>query len=88
MVDPKTLSIVIKKHRKAAKLSQLQLSEMAGVGKTVVYDIEKGKETIQLATLRKILYVLNITVELKSPYMIHVIPYLKFEAELEQNKSK
>jgi HTH-type transcriptional regulator / antitoxin HipB len=69
MIDPGTLSIVIKKHRKAAKLSQLQLAEMAGVGKTVVYDIEKGKETIQLATLRKILNVLNIKIELVSPYM-------------------
>ena len=88
MVDPKTLSIVIKKHRKAAKLSQLQLAEFAGVGKTVVYDIEKGKETIQLATLRKILNVLNIKVDLKSPYMVHVLPYLNSESELEQNESK
>jgi HTH-type transcriptional regulator / antitoxin HipB len=72
MIDPGTLSIVIKKHRKAAKLSQLQLAEMAGVGKTVVYDIEKGKETIQLATLRKILNVLNIKIELVSPFMNQV----------------
>ena len=69
MIDPKTLSLIIKKHRKAAKLSQIQLAEMAGVGKTVVYDIEKGKETIQLATLRKILNVLNIKIELVSPFM-------------------
>jgi HTH-type transcriptional regulator / antitoxin HipB len=69
MIDPGTLSIIIKKHRKAAKLSQLQLAEMAGVGKTVVYDIEKGKETIQLDTLRKILNVLNIKIELVSPFM-------------------
>lgn len=72
MIDPGTLSIIIKKHRKAAKLSQIQLAEMAGVGKTVVYDIEKGKETIQLATLRKILKVLNIKIELVSPYMNQV----------------
>jgi HTH-type transcriptional regulator/antitoxin HipB len=72
MIDPGTLSIVIKKHRKAAKLSQIQLAEMAGVGKTVVYDIEKGKETIQLATLRKILQVLNIKIELVSPFMHQV----------------
>ena len=72
MIDPETLSIIIKKHRKAAKLSQLQLAEMAGVGKTVVYDIEKGKETIQLDTLRKILNVLNIKIELVSPFMHQV----------------
>jgi transcriptional regulator with XRE-family HTH domain len=56
-------------HRKAAKLSRAQLSEMAGVGKTVIYDIEKGKETIQLNTLRKILKVLNIKIVLTSPLM-------------------
>ena len=67
MIDPKTLADVIKTHRKAARLSQIQLAEMAGVGKTVVYDIEKGKETIQLVTLRKILHILNIKVELVSP---------------------
>jgi transcriptional regulator with XRE-family HTH domain len=72
MIDPGTLSVIIKMHLKAAKLSQLQLAEMAGVGKTVVYDIEKGKETIQLATLRKILQVLNIKIELVSPYMNQV----------------
>jgi y4mF family transcriptional regulator len=72
MIDPGTLYVIIKMHRKAAKLSQLQLAEMAGVGKTVVYDIEKGKETIQLATLRKILNVLNIKIELVSPYMNQV----------------
>jgi y4mF family transcriptional regulator len=69
MLEPKVLGTVIKKHRKAAGLSQLQLAEMAGVGKTVIFDIEKGKETIQLNTLRKILAVLNIKVQLASPFM-------------------
>ena len=69
MLEPKILATVIKKHRKAAGLSQLQLAEMAGVGKTVVFDIEKGKQTIQLVTLRKIMAVLNIKVQLNSPFM-------------------
>jgi HTH-type transcriptional regulator/antitoxin HipB len=69
MLEPKVLATVIKKHRKASGLSQFQLAEMAGVGKTVIFDIEKGKETIQLDTLRKILVVLNIKVQLTSPYM-------------------
>ena len=73
MLEPKLLATVIKKHRKAAGLSQLQLAEMSGVGKTVVYDIEKGKETIQLDTLRKILAVLNIKVQLTSPFMIKIL---------------
>jgi DNA-binding XRE family transcriptional regulator len=69
MVQPQELADVIKMHRKAARLSRTQLAEMAGVGKTVIYDIEKGKETIQLNTLRKILKVLNIKIELTSPLM-------------------
>ncbi len=63
------LANIIKMHRKAAKLSRIKLAEMAGVGKTVIYDIEKGKETIQLNTLGKILKVLNIKIELTSPLM-------------------
>ena len=73
MLEPKFLASIIRKHRKAAGLSQLQLAEMAGVGKTVVFDIEKGKETIQLNTLRKILTVLNIKVQLDSPYMNQIL---------------
>ena len=60
---------IVRLHRKAAKLSRLQLAELSGVGKTVIYDIEKGKETIQLDTLRKILRVLNIKIVLTSPFM-------------------
>ncbi len=69
MLEPGKLASTIKMHRKAAGLSQLQLAEMAGVGKTSVFDLEKGKETIQLDTLRKILKVLNIKVELTSPFI-------------------
>lgn len=69
MLNPETLAEIIRKHRKAAGLSQLQLAEMAGVGKTVVFDLEKGKQSIQLDTLRKILKVLNIKVQLNSQLM-------------------
>ncbi len=72
MLEPEVLASIIRKHRKAARLSQLQLAIMAGVGKTVVFDLEKGKETIQLDTLRKILTVLNIKVQLTSPYMSQI----------------
>lgn len=56
-------------HRKKSKLTQKQLADLAGVGKTVVFDIEKGKETVQLNTLLKVLSVLNIKLEIKSPLM-------------------
>ena len=69
MTQSQALAEIIRMHRKAARLSRAQLAEMAGVGKTVIYDIEKGKESIRLNTLRKILKVLNIKIELTSPLM-------------------
>lgn len=69
MEQSQKLAEVISLHRKAAKLSRIKLAELAGVGKTVVYDIEKGKESVQLDTLRKILKVLNITIVLTSPLL-------------------
>jgi len=69
MTHPQELADAIKMHRKAARLSRIRLAEMAGVGKTVVFDLEKGKETIQLDTLRKIMAVLNIKVQITSPFM-------------------
>lgn len=67
MIESKEIAEIIKTHRKVAGLSQLELAEMAGVGKTSVFDVEKGKETIQLNTLKKILGVLNINIMLISP---------------------
>jgi y4mF family transcriptional regulator len=73
MEQSQELAEVIRSHRKAAKLSRVQLAELAGVGKTVVYDIEKGKESVQLDTLQKILKVLNIKIVLTSPLMDNLI---------------
>lgn len=44
-------------------------ADLAGVGKTVIYDIEKGKETIRLSTLQKVLRVLNVKISFTSPLM-------------------
>jgi y4mF family transcriptional regulator len=61
------LGAFIKNHRKSTGLSQLKFAQLVGVGKTLVYDLENGKETVQLSYLNKILDGLNIQVELMSP---------------------
>lgn len=61
------LGALIKDHRKEAGLTQLELANLAGVGKTTVFDIEKNKETVRLNNLFAVLQVLNIKVEFKSP---------------------
>ncbi|KLT68710.1 helix-turn-helix domain-containing protein [Flavobacterium sp. ABG] len=61
------LGLVIKEHRKAAGLTQLQLADLAGVGKTTVFDIEKNKESVRWNSLQAVLNVLNIEVQFISP---------------------
>jgi len=53
--------------RKQSGLSQQELARLAGIGKTAVFDIEKGKQTVQLDTLLKVLDTLNIQLRLESP---------------------
>jgi transcriptional regulator with XRE-family HTH domain len=50
-------------------LSRIDLADIAGVGKTAVYDIENGKETVRFNTLLKVLGALNISISLNSPLM-------------------
>jgi HTH-type transcriptional regulator/antitoxin HipB len=66
-MDDFDLGLFIKEHRKVAGLTQLELANLAGVGKTTVFDIEKNKETVRWNNLLAILKVLNIEVQFKSP---------------------
>lgn len=61
------LGKLITEHRKAAGLTQLQLADLAGIGKTTVFDIEKNKQSIRLDSLIAVLNVLNIDVQFISP---------------------
>lgn len=67
----KKMARMIRFHRKKAKLTQLQLATLADVGKTAVFDIEKGKKTVQLDTLLAVLNVLNIQIQFEGP-LIHL----------------
>jgi len=58
---------IIHEHRKAAGLTQKELADLAGIGKATVFDIEKGKETVRMINLLKVLEVLNLTLKLESP---------------------
>ena len=64
------LAALIKHHRKKSGLTQNELAMLAGVGKTSVFDAEKGKTTIRMDILLKILHILNIKLIPKSPLSI------------------
>lgn len=58
---------LLRVHRKKSGLSQQELAKLAGVGKTVIFDLEHGKMTVQLDTLLRILDALNIEIRISSP---------------------
>jgi len=57
------LSEMVLKVRKHAGLTQKELADLAGVAKNLVYELEKGKMTIQYSNLLKVLHVLNIEIK-------------------------
>jgi y4mF family transcriptional regulator len=59
---------MVRYFRKQSGLSQQQLAQLTGVGKTVIFDIEKGKATIQLNSLLKVLDILNIQLKFVTPF--------------------
>ncbi|MFH1321336.1 MAG: helix-turn-helix domain-containing protein [Bacteroidota bacterium] len=71
------LGRIIRYHRKAAGLTQIELADLAGLGKTVIYDIEKGKETVQWRSVKSLLNALNIKIKLESPLMEKFIKHEK-----------
>lgn len=61
------LGSIIRFHRRKARLTQSDLAALADVGKTVVFNIEKGKGSIRVDTLTKVLEALNIKIDWTSP---------------------
>jgi transcriptional regulator with XRE-family HTH domain len=62
------LGEIIKTTRKLAGLSQIDLAERAGVGKTLVFNLEKGSTQISFENILKVLKVLNIKLDFKLPF--------------------
>jgi y4mF family transcriptional regulator len=66
---PEDLGKIVRFHRKKSGLTQAEVARLAGVGKTVVFQLEKGKTTVRMDTASRILSVLNIRLEAVSPLM-------------------
>ena len=62
-----SLHNLIRDCRRLSRLSQHALAKLAGVGKTAVFDLEHGKESVRFDTLLKILKVLNIKISFEAP---------------------
>jgi len=69
VLDLSRIGSMVRFHRKAAGISRMSLAELAGVGKTVIFEIEHGKKTVRLDRLAAVLNVLNIAPRWESPLM-------------------
>ena len=67
-------------HRQKSGLSRMKLAEISGISKTVIYDIEHGKSSVQFDSINKVLQTLNIKIKFESPLM-------KTFEEIENEKS-
>ena len=63
------LKNIVRQHRRLSGLSQIELAKLAGVGKTVIFDIEHGKESVQFDTLKNVLAALNVSFVFQSPVL-------------------
>lgn len=70
---------MVKYHRKRQNLSRMALAERAGVGKTVIYDVEMGKATVKFETIVKIFQALDIQMVFRTPTID-----VSFKAALEE----
>ena len=64
-----TIGSIIQFHRKQAGISQKELADLAEIGKTSVFNLEKGKSNFRIETLLKICSILNIELEFKGQLM-------------------
>ena len=66
---PEDMGRIVRFHRERSGLTQDEVARLAGVGKTVVFELEKGKTTVRMDTASRILSVLNVRLEARSPLM-------------------
>lgn len=59
------LGRALRQRRKRLGLSQIQLSDLAGVGPVFLHAVEHGKPTIRLDKLLAVLEILGMSLELK-----------------------
>lgn len=60
------LAATIRQRRKALKLTQSELAELAGCGPDFLYDVERAKPTLRLDKLLAVLNTLGLTLKVEA----------------------
>jgi HTH-type transcriptional regulator / antitoxin HipB len=61
----RTLGSVVRARRRALRLSQAELCDLAGVGLAFLYELEHGKPTVRLDKVVAVLSVLGLELHLR-----------------------
>lgn len=67
VTDPSSLGDVLRKTRKALKISQEDLSLQTGISRTTIRAIEQGKETAHVGLVLQLCRDLGLTVAVTAP---------------------
>jgi len=59
--ETNALALLVRDRRKAAGLTQRALSELAGVGPRAIWDLERGKATLRMDVVNRVLAVFGKT---------------------------
>ena len=65
--ETEKIAELVRSNRKLGRLTQSGLADLAGIGKTAVFDIEHGKTSVRLCSLLKVFRALNIELSLSGP---------------------
>ncbi len=65
--SPQDTGTRIREAREARGLTQKQLADLAGIGKTAMFDLEHGNPGVRLNTLLSVLHILHLDLQLVDP---------------------
>ncbi len=58
-----SLGVAVRERRKLLRLTQKQLADLSGCGPDFLYDLERGKPTVQLGKLQGVLDAMGLKLE-------------------------
>jgi HTH-type transcriptional regulator / antitoxin HipB len=70
VVDSRSLATLVRERRKELGLTQLELAELSEVSPRFVYDLERGKPTVSMELVHKVVATLGLEMTLA----VRVIP--------------
>jgi len=84
-IPPAELGTRVRAAREARGLSQKQLADLAGIGKTAMFDLEHGNPGVRLNTLMAVLDILGMSLRLEDLDTLDAAPATSYPSEPESD---